>query len=111
MRSAICVLLLAFLAGCVVTAERDGLPTGVTLLDSEDAYCDGPIEIDADPDVVIDQGESATVALDDDDNVDWECQEGSDSDDGEFDCPDGTSYVRITREEDDADFTVECFGS
>jgi hypothetical protein len=97
------------MAGCVVTAERDGLPTGVTLLGSEDGYCDGPIEIEADPDLVVEGGESTTVAVEDGE-VDWQCLVGDTPDEGEFDCPEGTDYVRISRDEGEAEFRLECFG-
>jgi hypothetical protein len=104
-------LLALLLAGCVITSEREGLPTGATLLGSEDGYCDGPVEIEGDPDVVVDEGESTTVAVEDGD-VDWQCiAADATSDAGEFDCPDGTDYVRISRDEDESDFTLECFGS
>lgn len=112
MRIAIWLLLPLFLAGCVVTtSEREGLPTGVTLLESDEGSCDGPIEIEGDPDVLIDEGESTTIAVTDDDDIDWECMAGSSPDEGEFDCPDGTSYIRITRDEDDSEFTLECYGA
>jgi hypothetical protein len=104
------LLLPLLLAGCVVTSERDGLPTGVTMLGSDAGYCDGPIEIDADPDVVVDDGESTTIAVDDDE-IDWECTAGSPRAGGELECPDGTTHVRITREEGDEEFTLECFGA
>jgi hypothetical protein len=111
MRTALAGLLLPlFLAGCVVTSERDTLPTGVTMLGSDAGYCDGPIEIDADPDVTVDEGESITLAVDDDE-IDWQCLAGSPQAGGELECPDGTSYVRITRQEDEEEFTLECFGS
>jgi hypothetical protein len=105
------ILLPLFLAGCVVTSEREGLPTGVTLLGSERGYCDGPLEIEGDPDVVVDEGESTTVAVDDDDDIGWECMAGDSEREGEFDCPDGTSYIRITREDDEDEFDLECFGA
>lgn len=106
------ILLMALLlGGCVVnTAERDGLPTGVTLLDSDEGYCDGPIEFDSDPDVVIEPGETTTLALGDGDDVEWTCLSDM-RDHDTFDCPDGTSYVRITREEDAEEFALECYGS
>ncbi|HEX7036326.1 MAG TPA: hypothetical protein VF210_11155 [Pseudomonadales bacterium] len=105
------LLPLLALGGCVInTAEREGLPTGVTLLETEEGYCDGPIEIDADPDVMIESGESTTIALDDGDGLDWACV-GDSRDYDELDCPEGSAYVRITREEDAEEFSFECYGS
>ena len=99
------------LAGCVVESmERDGLPTGVTLLDSDEGQCDGALEIDGDPDLSIDEGEETVVAMDDGEELEWECLGEYDRDEGEFECPAGTSYVRVFRDEDDPEFTLECYG-
>ena len=103
------LLLPVFLLGCAMTAERESLPTGVTLLGSDAGYCDGPIEIDIDPEATLDQGESVTLAVDDE-TLDWRCTAGSPRAGGSLECPAGTSYVRITRDVDDEEFSLECFG-
>lgn len=112
MRGTMLCLLMLWMAGCVVaTSEREQLPTGVTLLGSDEADCDGPIQIEGDPDVQVDPGETTVVVVDDDDDIDWQCMAEAIPDAGELDCPAGTSYVRITREQDESDFTMECYGS
>lgn len=111
--TALCALLLPFvLAGCVVESlERDSLPTGVTLLDSDDGHCDGVLEIEGSPDLTVDAGEETVIAVDDGDDIEWECLADYEEEDGEFDCPVGTSYIRVWRDEDDPEFTMECYGA
>jgi len=104
------LLLPVFLLGCATTAERESLPTGVTLLGSDAGYCDGPIEVETDPDATVDLGQSVTLEVDDE-SLDWRCMAGSPRAGGSLECPAGTSYVRITREADDEEFSLECFGS
>jgi hypothetical protein len=106
-----CAALVLLLGGCVVTTtEREGLPNGVTLLDSDQGLCSGTVEIDGHPDVRIDEGEQSVLAVDDDEDIEWQCITDLDSDEGEFECPDGTEYIRVSRDEDDSEFTLECYG-
>lgn len=106
------LLLPALAAGCIVVDKRqtDELPTGVTLLESNQGVCSGPIEFEGEPDIVVDEGEDATLQVADDD-IQWRCLSGTYPDQGEVSCPERTGYVRITRDEGDSEFTLECFGS
>ncbi len=106
-------LLTFFTTGCVSdNVEREGLPTGATLLDSDEASCDGIVELEGNSDVAVGEGESKTFAIDDEDDMDWQCvSDSSVQKGGDLDCPDGTDYVRITRNEDEDDFRIECYGS
>lgn len=113
MRVALLMLLAPLmLTGCVVSnVERESLPTGVTLLDSDQGVCDGPLQIEDNPNLIVEESEDITFVVDDEDDIDWQCLTDSYPRDGEADCPDGTSYVRVSREEDEAEFTLECFGA
>jgi hypothetical protein len=124
----ICLVLVApvaFLAGCALTTtgpDEDSraarLPTGVTLLESDQNECDGVVQIDEDSvqsaprsDLVIQQGQNATFEIDEDeDEIGWSCVGESDSDEDTVDCPDATSHVRITRASTGDDFLLECYG-
>jgi hypothetical protein len=124
----ICLVLVApvaFLAGCALTTtgpDEDSraarLPTGVTLLESDQNECDGVVQIDEDSvqsarrsDLVIQQGQNATFEVDDDeDEIGWSCVGESDADEDTIDCPDATSHVRITRASTGDDFLLECYG-
>lgn len=97
------------LAGCVVSPERDALPTGVTLLGSGSGECDGAIEVGTDPEVIVASGESTTLAVDAVD-LDWACEAGAPQAGGNFSCPDGTTHLRVTRDQGEEEFTLECFG-
>jgi hypothetical protein len=128
MRNVSCCLALlapvAFLVGCAVTTESDEdsraarLPTGVTLLESDQNECNGVVRIDEDSvegsrrsDLVIQQGQNATFEVDEeDDEIGWSCVGESDADEDTIDCPDDTSHVRITRATTGDDFLLECYG-
>ncbi len=105
------LLLPALAAGCIVVDKRqtDELPTGVTLLESNQGVCDGPIEFEGEPGIVVDEGEDVTIQVADED-IEWRCLSGT-PDRAEVSCPDETGYIRVTRDEDDSEFTVECFGA
>lgn len=108
------ILLLPIMAsGCVVVDDRrtDEMPNGVTLLETEKAECYGPLEFQGDPDVVVGDGEDATFEVVDADDIDWQCLADGGREEGELNCPDDTRYVRVTRGEEDDDFTMECFGA
>ena len=116
----------ALSAGCVTTAtdDNDGrsvrLPTGVTLLDSDRQECAGAVAIDESAlgstrrsDLVIERGQNATFEVDadadEDVEIEWTCVGAADTDREAVECPDETSYVRITRGADN-DFVLECYG-
>ena len=114
-------------AGCVTTAtdDNDGrsvrLPTGVTLLDSDRSECEGAVAIDEsivastrDSDFVIERGQNATFQVDadaddEDVEVEWTCVGAANTDRNALECPEETSYVRITRGADE-EFLLECYG-
>ena len=114
-------------AGCVYTSEtgtQDArtarLPTGVTLLDSNRDECAGSVAIDdsviasaRQEDLVIQRGQNATFKLDttvdDDVEIDWTCVGTASAERETIECPDDTSWVRVTRATGD-DFLLECYG-
>ena len=113
-------------AGCVTTAtdDNDGrsvrLPTGATLLDSDRSECEGAVAIDErivasarNSDLVIERGQNATFQVDpdtdDDFEVEWTCVGAANTDRNALECPEETSFVRITRGADD-EFLLECYG-
>lgn len=98
-----------FLAACTMgTIERDRLPEGVTLLKSMTENCGSTLYIeDA---VAVETGESSVFELEEYRDIDWECLEDPAADKVRFRCPAGTDYLRVIRQEDEDEFTVECFG-
>jgi hypothetical protein len=114
-------------AGCASTSDKDApdarsarLPTGVTLLDSNREDCAGSVAIDDSviasarrEDLVIQRGQSATFELDtkadDDVEIDWTCVGNAKTERAKVECPDDTSWVRVTRPAGD-DFLLECYG-
>ncbi|HEX7236268.1 MAG TPA: hypothetical protein VF405_04845 [Gammaproteobacteria bacterium] len=117
----------ALAAGCATdsrTSQSDArnarLPTGVTLLDSNRDDCAGTVAIDDSvvagarrEDLVIQRGENATfeVRADDDDDVaiKWTCVGTANTERETVNCPDQTSWVRVTRAAGN-DFLLECYG-
>jgi hypothetical protein len=108
------------LSGCAVSrsgSEVDDarLPTGVTLLESEQEECRGVVEIDQDSvrgrdGLVVRQGQNATFEIADDEEIEWTCIGESSSERDTMECPDDASHVRITRGSTGDDFMVECYG-
>ena len=114
-------------AGCASTSENDNrdarnarLPTGVTLLDSSREECAGSVAIDDSliasarrEDLVIQRGGNATFELDanadDDIEIDWTCVGSANTQRERIECPEDTSWVRVTRATGD-DFLLECYG-
>jgi hypothetical protein len=114
-------------AGCASTSDKDTqdarsvrLPTGVTLLDSNREDCAGSVAIDDSviasarrEDLVIARGQNATFELNtkgnDDVEIDWTCVGSSKTAREKIECPEDTSWVRITRAAGD-DFLLECYG-
>ena len=119
--------LAALTAGCVYgsnTSQSDArnarLPTGVTLLASKGNDCAGTVAIDdsvvagsSREGLVVQRGENATFKVSaeayDDVQIKWTCVGTTASERETVNCPDETSYVRITRAEGD-DFLLECYG-
>jgi hypothetical protein len=93
------------------------LPTGVTLLESNEAECIGNIQIDQGSRVVRNQralivvraGENATFPLDDT-MVRWTCVAESSARSHTFECPRESSHVRVTRSSVEEDLLFECYG-
>jgi transcription elongation GreA/GreB family factor len=105
------------LVGCVTTANVDDdardarLPTGVTLLDSNREECNGVVHVDDNSrsEIVVNQGQNATFAVDGDEDVEWTCVGGASAASERLECPEATSHVRITRSAGD-DLLLECYG-
>ena len=100
---------------------RRAFATGVTLLESDRSECAGSVAIDERlvsgarrADLVIQPGQNAVFEIDaNDDNdvdIDWTCVGTSDTDEETVECPDETSYVRVTRASTGDDFLFECYG-
>ena len=114
-------------AGCATTSENEPdarsarLPTGVTLLDSNREECAGSVAIDDSAiasarreDLVIARGQNATFEIDADNDADdveiqWTCVGTANTERETVECPEETSWVRITRAAGD-DFLLECYG-
>jgi len=113
-------------AGCATTSENEQdarsarLPTGVTLLDSNREECGGSVAIDDSAikssrreDLVIARGQNATFEVDadsdDDVAIEWTCVGSAKTERERIECPEDTSWVRISRATGD-DFLFECYG-
>ena len=122
-------LSVALIAGCMTTSPGLGddagnaaLPTGISLLDSDEGECDGSLQvsedgIDGEGDgpgdaFMVDAGENATFRLDgEDEEIEWACVEADgDADEEGMDCPSGATHVRITRAASGGELLVECYG-
>jgi hypothetical protein len=112
MRTPVWYVTALLLAGCaMLPAERERLPTGVKLLHSNEGRCSGTMEIEANPALRVDEGEQTVLAVGDEADVEWRCFSSLHSYSGEFACPYGTSHIRISRDKDDDDFLLECYGA
>ena len=113
-------------AGCATTSENEQdarsarLPTGVTLLDSNREECGGSVAIDDSAikssrreDLVIARGQNATFEInadsDEDVEIQWTCVGTANTERERVECPEDTSWVRVTRATGD-DFLFECYG-
>ena len=114
-------------AGCASISDNDEqdarsarLPTGVTLLDSSREECGGSVAIDDSvikssrrEDLVIARGQNATFEVDadsdDDVAIEWTCVGSAKTERERIECPEDTSWVRISRATGD-DFLFECYG-
>lgn len=116
----------ALTTGCALTTTTDDdrtarLPTGVTLLESDRAECEGSVAIDEGviasarrADLVIQRGANATFEIDADDDedveIEWTCVGANDTDRNTTECPEETSHLRITRAATGDEFVFECYG-
>lgn len=117
---------LYLLTACVATAPGLGddtggtLPSGLTLLDSDESRCEGTVQISSeafedggglDDQQFVEPGENATFELERGyDEIEWACV-GQDSPDVDsMRCPRGTSHVRITRATTGGEILFECYG-
>lgn len=119
----------ALIAGCATTtpglgdeAGNAALPSGVTLLDSDEEECDGTLQVSEDgidgegegvgDAFVVEAGENATFQLDgEDEEIEWACvDEDGDADEESMDCPNSATHVRITRATSGGELLVECYG-
>jgi hypothetical protein len=127
--SGCCGLLISLsLAGCVMTTPGLGdeagnttLPSGLTLLDSDESECEGTVQVGdelieddsegLDSELFVEPGENATFELEDDsDEIEWACVGEDSSDADTMRCPQGSSYVRITRATAGDELLFECYG-
>lgn len=118
----------SLLVACATTTPGLGtesgtttLPSGLSLLDSEEDSCDGTVQI-ADEmvedryeglraELFVEPGENATFELDEDyDTIEWACSASDSTDVETTRCPEGTDYVRVTRASTGGDVLFECFG-
>lgn len=124
-----CGLLLSatLLAGCTVTtpglgdeAGNRSLPSGLRLLDSDEAECDGSVQIaeetiedegeGLDDSFLVDSGENATFELEDDEEIEWACVDDESSEVESMRCPPGATHIRITRATAGGELLFECYG-
>jgi len=122
------LLSVSLLHGCMTTApglgEKAGnatLPSGLTLLDSDQEQCDGTVQIgqatfedDGDglqAEFFVEPGQNATFELEDgEEDIAWACTGGGSPEVKRMSCPRGATHVRITRATSGGDLLVECYG-
>jgi hypothetical protein len=119
-RFLICGLSLLTIAGCATSSTGTDptgarLPTGVTLLESDRDSCSGVVHVDESSvssarEVVVRPGQNASFKVDTDE-IEWTCIGEADADAERLQCPDRTTYVRISRPAAGQEFLVECYGS
>jgi hypothetical protein len=123
------LIVLSLLAGCASTAPGLGseagnasLPSGLTLLDSDEAECDGTVQVademiedddeGLEAEFYVEAGENATFELEEEsEEIQWACTDDDDSPEIEsMRCPEDASHVRITRATDGGELLFECYG-
>lgn len=124
------LLSLSLLAGCAMTrtpglgdeAGNTTLPSGMTLLDSSEGECDGTVQVGderiEDDDeglqsaMFVEPGENATFEIEEGyEEIAWACSDEGSSDVESMSCPDGATYVRITRASTGSELLFECYGA
>jgi len=122
------LLSVLLIAGCVTTTPGLGdesgnaiLPSGMTLLDSDEAECDGTVQVAEEMiedegeglqgEFFVEAGENATFELEEEyESIEWACV-GEDSQDTESTrCPREATHVRITRASSGDELIFECYG-
>jgi hypothetical protein len=119
---------LSLLAGCAATTSGLGdetgstsLPSGLTLLDSEEAECDGTVQVGEEmiegegegleAAFLVESGENATFELESGyDEIEWACVGGDSPEVESMRCPRGATHVRITRATAGGELLFECYG-
>ena len=122
------LLALSLLAGCAATtpglgdqAGTTSLPSGLTLLDSDEGECDGTVQVGGDTieddgdglqaELFVDPGENATFELEEDyEEIEWACVGGDSPEVDSMRCPRGATHVRITRAAAGGELLFECYG-
>lgn len=121
-------LSVAFLAGCAATtaglgeeAGNRSLPSGLTLLDSDEGDCDGAVQVGEemiedegdglDNSFLVEAGQNATFELESGhESIEWACIDDDSSEVESMECPRDASHVRITRATDGGELLFECYG-
>jgi hypothetical protein len=122
---AICLaacLPLTWIGGCEMTrtpglGEETGatrLPTGLRLLEADDAACLGTVQLltgirAADEALRIAAGENATFRIEQDE-IAWACLDEQSAASETLECPVESTYVRITRGAAGQEILFECYG-
>lgn len=122
------LVLLYLLAACAATVPGLGddagsttLPSGLTLLDSDESRCDGTVQVASEMiddgreglrnQYFVEPGENATFELAERyDEIEWACVGQGSPDVDSMRCPRGTSHVRITRATTGGELLFECYG-
>ena len=122
------LLALSLLASCAATtpglgdqAGNRSLPSGLSLLDSDQAECDGSVQVaeemiedegeGLDDSFLVEAGENATFEFEDDyEEIEWACVDDDSSDVDSMRCPSSATHVRITRATDGGEILFECYG-
>lgn len=119
---------LSLLAACAATAPGLGdeagsttLPSGLTLLDSDEGSCNGTVQVAGEMveghgaglerEFYVEPGENATFELGERyDELEWACIGSGSPDVDSMRCPRGTSHLRITRATSGGELLFECYG-
>ena len=122
------LLALSLLTGCAATtpglgdqAGNTSLPSGLTLLDSDEGECDATVQVGGDTieddgdglqaELFVEPGENATFQLEDEyEEIEWACVGGDSPEVESMRCPSGATHVRITRATDGGELLFECYG-
>ena len=125
-------VVMVLIGGCAVDGGTPGLGddaglvdlSGLTLLESGEAECDGIVQVDSanlegdgeglGGGFVVEAGQNAVFEFEEaaNEDIDWACV-GDDgrSDVANAECPDGTSHVRVTRARTGGEVLFECYGA
>jgi hypothetical protein len=122
------LLSLSLFASCAATTPGLGdeagstrLPSGLTLLDSDEGECNGTVQVGDETiegegeglqaEFFVEPGENATFELEGGyDEVEWACVGGDSPEVETMRCPRGATHVRITRASAGGELLFECYG-